>query len=185
MARMPVREVLQLGNPMLREVAAPVADPRGAEAAATVRDLADTLEHWRRTTGYGRAIAAPQIGVLQRIVFLNIDRQTPWPLINPEIVARSAETVVVWDACLSFLSIFMQVERHRSIRVRYQDLAGQWHELDVGEADDLAELLQHEIDHLDGILTVDRMTDVSTLCTREEFERRYRANSPYAPASEA
>jgi len=87
---------------------------------------------------------------------------------------------VVWDACLSFLSIFMQVERHRDITVRYQNLRGEWQETRAGEERNLSELLQHEIDHLDGVLAVDRITNIRTLCTREEFEKRYRASSPYA-----
>ena len=89
---------------------------------------------------------------------------------------------MVWDACLSFLSIFMQVERHREIKVRYQDLRAEWHEVQAGEERNLSELLQHEIDHLDGILAVDRIVDIKTMCTREEFEKRYRAGSPYAVA---
>jgi peptide deformylase len=78
------------------------------------------------------------------------------------------------------LSIFLQVERDREIKVRYQDLNGQYCEVLAGEERNLSELLQHEIDHLDGILAVDRITDMKTLCTREEFEKRYRAGSPYA-----
>lgn len=173
---MAIRTVVQLGDPTLREVAAPVADPGAPEIAALIDDLRDTLRHWRETTTYGRGIAAPQIGELKRVVFMNIDR--PWPLINPEIVRASEETMVVWDACLSFLSIFFQVRRHTWIDVRYQDLNGSWHEIHA--EDDLSELLQHEIDHLDGVLSLDRMTDIRTMCTREEFERRYRAASPYA-----
>jgi peptide deformylase len=177
---MAIQTVLQLGDPKLREIAAPVADPRAPEIASLVRDLADTLAHWRATTGYGRGIAAPQIGVAQRVIFLQLPGAEPWPLVNPQITERGAEKIVVWDACLSFLSIFMQVERHREIKVRYQDLQGEWQEIQAGAEKDLAELLQHEIDHLDGILAVDRITDMRTLCTREEFERRYRATSPYA-----
>jgi peptide deformylase len=173
-----VREVLQLGNPLLREVCASVPDPTAPEVAAVLDDLRDTLAHWRATTTYGRGIAAPQIGVLQRIIFMNIDGQHPWPLINPAIVAASEETMVVWDACLSFLSIFFQVCRHCHVTVRYQDPDGAWHELQA--EGDLAELLQHEIDHLDGILALDRLTDVRTITAREEFERRYRCDSPYA-----
>ena len=175
---MPVREVLQLGHPALRDVAEEVDDPGSPEVAALVEDLRDTLAHWRGTTGYGRAIAAPQIGVKRRVVFLNLGE--PWPLVNPAIVARSAETRVVWDACLSFLFLFCQVVRHREVTVRYQDLAGGWHEIVAGEAGDLAELAQHELDHLDGILAVDRMVSPRSLCSREEFEQRYRARSPYA-----
>jgi peptide deformylase len=177
---MSVRTLLQLGDPGLREICAGVADPKSAEVASVVRDLADTLAHWRKTTGYGRAIAAPQIGVAQRIVFMQLPGAEPWPFINPEIVDRTDEKMVVWDACLSFLSIFMQVERHREVTVRYQDLEGAWHEIRAGAERDLSELLQHEIDHLDGILAVDRITDIRTLCTREEFEKRYRDSSPYA-----
>ena len=88
--------------------------------------------------------------------------------------------MVVWDACLSFLSIFMQVERHREIIVGYQDLSGAEREIHAGEKQNLSELLQHEIDHLNGILALDLITDIRTMCTREEFEKRYRAQSPYS-----
>jgi peptide deformylase len=177
---MSIRVVLQLGNPLLRQKAAPVVDPTASEIHDLVRDLADTLAHWRSATGYGRGIAAPQLGVLQRVIFLKLPEAEPWPLINPEIVARSAEKIIVWDACLSFLSIFMQVERHRQVTVRYQNLNGETHEFKAGDDRNLSELLQHEIDHLDGILAIDRVVDVKTICTREEFEKRYRDASPYA-----
>lgn len=180
---MPVRPILQLGNPVLREKCARVSDPTSREIRDLVADLADTLAHWRSTTGYGRAIAAPQIGVPLRVIFLQLPGEEPWPLINPEITDRSRERMVVWDACLSFLSIFMQVERYREITVRYQNLDGQTAQVEAGEQRNLSELLQHEIDHLDGILAIDRVIDVKTICTREEFERRYRDASPYAVSS--
>lgn len=178
-----IQTVRQLGDPVLREVARPVSDPAAPEIRKLVGDLADTLAFWKQTTGYGRAIAAPQIAALVRVIFLQLPGADPWPLVNPETIERSPEKIVVWDACLSFLSIFMQVERHREILVRYQDLTGKWHEIRAGEERNLSELLQHEIDHLDGILAVDRITDIRTLCTREEFEMRFRATSPYATAS--
>jgi peptide deformylase len=177
---MPIRPILQLGNPLLREKCALVVDPTSPDTRELIQDLADTLAHSRETTGYGRAIAAPQIGVLQRAIFLQLAGADPWPLINPEIIATSAEKIVVWDACLSFLCIFMQVERHREITVRYQTLTGETRQVEAGEARNLSELLQHEIDHLDGVLAIDRVTDVKTIITREEFEKRYRQNSPYA-----
>ena len=177
---MAIRTVLQLGDPGLREVAKKVDDPAAAEIRALVEDLSDTLAYWRKTTGYGRGIAASQIGANVRVIFLRLPGEEPWPLVNPVITERSKEKIVVWDACLSFLSIFMQVERHREITVRYQDLNGERHEVHANEERNLSELLQHEIDHLDGILAVDRITDVKTMCTREEFEKRYRADSPYA-----
>jgi peptide deformylase len=131
-------------------------------------------------TGYGRGIAAPQIGILQRVIFLKLPGEEPWPLINPEIIERSAEKIIVWDACLSFLSIFMQVERYQEISVRYQNIYGETLTVKAGEERNLSELLQHEIDHLDGILAIDRVIDTKTICTREEFEKRYRDSSPYA-----
>src|SRR6202048_17712 len=177
-----VRTVLELGAPGLREVASRVVDPAASEIRVLVQDLADTLAHWRASTGYGRGIAAPQIGAARRVIFLQLPRAEPCPLVNPEITWRSEEKIVVWDACLSFLSIFMQVVRHREIVVRYQDLRGELQEVRASEEGDLSELLQHEIDHLDGILAIDRITDMRTKCTREEFEKRYRAQSPYAVA---
>lgn len=179
---MPVRPVLQLGDPLLREKCAVVNDPAAPDIRDLIRDLADTLAYWRSGTGYGRGIAAPQLGELKRVIFLKLPGFEPWPLINPEIISRSAEKLVVWDACLSFLSIFMQVERHRNITIRYQNLTGESLEFAAGDEHNLSELLQHEIDHLDGILAIDRVTDVKTICTREEFEKRYRDSSPYALA---
>jgi peptide deformylase len=177
---MPVRPILQLGDPRLREIALPVEVPASPEVAALIKDLADTLAYWRATTGYGRGIAAPQLGISLRVIFLQLPGEKPWPLVNPEILERSEEKIVVWDACLSFLSIFMQVERHREITVRYQDVKGDSREFRAGDDRNLSELLQHEIDHLDGILAVDRIADIKTLCSREEFEKRYRQSSPYA-----
>ncbi|HEY3971659.1 MAG TPA: peptide deformylase [Candidatus Sulfotelmatobacter sp.] len=179
---MPIRPILQLGDPILRKKAVAVEDPAMPEIQTLIQDMTDTLAHWRAATGYGRGIAAPQVGVLQRVIFLKLPENKPWPLINPEIIKHSEEKVIVWDACLSFLSIFMQVERHRQITVRYQDLRGATLIFQAGEDRNLSELLQHEIDHLNGILAIDRVVDLKTICTREEFEMRYRDASPYAAA---
>jgi len=75
----------------LRAVAARVADPTAPEIRSLVADLADTLAHWRASTGYGRGIAAPQIGAARRVIFLQLPGAEPWPLVNPEIVERSKE----------------------------------------------------------------------------------------------
>lgn len=179
---MSVKPILQLGDPLLREICASV-EPTSAAAAQTARDLADTLAATRAATGYGRAIAAPQIGVLERVIYLNVEQ--PWPLVNPVITRKSDETVVVWDACLSFLSIFMKVRRHKHITVTYQDLDGVAHQFEAGPENDYAELLQHEIDHLDGVLCLDRVEDIKTIVSKSEFEKRYKQDSPYAKAGSA
>ncbi|AZM47466.1 hypothetical protein DMB38_18205 [Streptomyces sp. WAC 06738] len=173
---MAVRSTLQLGDPALRLPAADVAEPGSARTAETAADLADTLADWVARTGYGRGIAAPQIGVDSRVIHLHLDR--PWTLINPRITGRSRETWEPWDACLSFsLQFFCRVGRARWVDVEYVSADGERHGL---RADgDLGELLQHEIDHLDGIMAVDRMISPSTLCMRSEFEKRHRDESPY------
>jgi peptide deformylase len=173
-----IRDVLQLGDPRLREKCAEVDNPRDDAIRQLASDLRDTVRDWRRRTGYGRAIAAPQIGALKRVAIVDLPRELV--LVNPEIIARSPETMIVWDCCLSFLFLFLQVERRRWIRVRYLDLEGETHELLAEQEGDLAELLQHEIDHLDGILAIDRVADLKSFCSREEFEKRHRASSPYA-----
>lgn len=178
---MAIRPLVLLGDPLLRQHCAPVADPRAPEVRALAADMADTLAHARETTGYGRGIAAPQVGALQRVVVLRVPSRDwqPWVLVNPQLVERSADTMVLWDACLSFLSIFMQVRRHREVVVRYHDLEGVAQEVRANEAHDIGELLQHELDHLDGVLCLDRVEDLKTIVVREEFEKRYRAGSPY------
>ncbi|MFN8537639.1 MAG: peptide deformylase [Thermomicrobiales bacterium] len=110
---------------------------------------------------------------------MNIDQQSPWPLINPEIIARSDDTAVVWDACLVFLMIFCQVTRHRTVTVRYQDTDATWHEAHRRRRPRRAH--QHEIDPLRRH-RLDRITDIQTLVTREEFERRYRDQTVYNQA---
>lgn len=164
---MTVREVLQLGNPILREKSSTVDD--FSQLNSLMKDLGDTLAHWRKSTGYGRGIAAPQIGISKRLVFINIDE--PWLLVNPEITWTSPEKMIVWDACLSYLTIFFQVSRAKKIRVRYQNLDRELKEIEA--EDSLSELLQHEIDHLDGILAIDKVIDSRKIITREEYEKRF------------
>jgi len=167
-----VRPIVQIGNPLLREVAEPVGEPSSAETASLVRDLADTLADFQRRTGYGRGIAAPQIGVSRRVVFIHPPGGEPLALINPVIVWRSEDKFTVWDACFSYFSLFFQVERARRIRVRYQDVFGRC--LSVEAEGGLSELLQHEIDHLDGRLAIDLVTDPRSFCSVDEYKRRYR-----------
>jgi len=176
---MTVRLVRQLGDPVLRAKASPVGDPRSREIAALAEDLYDTLRVTRAATSYGRAIAAPQIGESARVVAADLG--TRWTLVNPEITWASDERREWWDACLSFLDTFGRLARHAAISVRWEDLDGKIHERRF--EDDVAELLQHELDHLDGVLAIDRFTSSDSACTRLEFERRHRRQSPYGSRS--
>lgn len=173
---MAIRTTLQMGDPCLRESCAPITDFAGSRWDRLVADLADTLRDWQERSTYGRGIAAPQVGEQVQLVYL--DGFSPAVLVNPSIVAASAETWQPWDACLSFsLAFFCRVTRHQWVDVEYCDLSG--HRYRLHAEGELAELLQHEIDHLNGILAVDRMTSSQTMCMRSEFETRYRNQSPY------
>ncbi len=169
---MPARRILQLGDPLLRAVSEPVADPQ--EVQHLVRDLRDTLHDFRRRRGFGRGISAVQIGEPVRVIYIETAQFTA-PLINPAWAWQSAETFRLWDDCFSFPDLLVFLERHVAVRLRYQDLSGQWNTLEARW--DLSELLQHEMDHLDGVLAVDRALDRNSLATREEYERRYRVNA--------
>src|SRR5260370_42565616 len=106
---MAIRTVLQLGDPGLREVAKRVENLAAPEILALAEDLADTLAYWRSTTGYGRGIAAPQIGTKLRVIFLRLPGEEPWPLVNPVIPERSKQKIRVWDTNPPFLASFMEV----------------------------------------------------------------------------
>ena len=152
---MTVRKVLLLGNPALHEVCAPVENDDVGELCGVIADLHDTLMDFRAAYGAGRAIAAPQIGVMKRIVYMHIDQ--PVVLFNPVIDQRSREMIAVWDDCMSFPDLLVKVLRHRSCRITYRTTEWQTEQLTL-EAD-LSELLQHECDHLDGVLAVSRAID--------------------------
>jgi len=170
---MAVREILQLGNPTLWQKSLDVVDPWSASTHEIVRDLDDTLKAFRESHGYGRGIAAPQIGVLQRIIFVRMPDDTfAGPMINPDIVRESDERHEIWDACFSFPDLVVRVSRATDIEVEYLDAEGIKRQLRA--VDDLAELLQHEIDHLDGMLAVQRAVSPTAFATRAEWERRYR-----------
>jgi len=159
--------ILRLGHPGLRVRSTRVRSFRTGALARLVRDLDDTLEAWQREHGYGRAIAAPQIGVPQRVVVTRTDG--PPVLVNPVITRRSRTRMVLWDDCFSFPTLVVNVRRSLSVDIRYQDQEGRSHTLRARGA--LAELLQHEIDHLDGILAIDRAIDSRHIIYRDEHER--------------
>jgi peptide deformylase len=160
--------VLQLGDPQLRQMSAAVTDFSDSAFIYNQRRLHATLTAFRQSKGFGRAISAPQIGVPQRFIALNLgDEQLL--LVNPEIVWSSAETFTMWDDCMSFPSLLVKLQRYQSISVHFLDERGQHREwLRLNQA--TSELLQHEIDHLDGILAVDRAIDRESLVMREVFD---------------
>jgi peptide deformylase len=161
---MAVREVLLLGNPELYEVSEPVKRDELNAIADVVTDLHDTLTDFRKKYGAGRAIAGPQIGVMKRLVYMYIDK--PVVFINPVLDERSEEMIELWDDCISFPDLLVKVKRHRGCKIKYKDM--EWKDQAVLLEDDLSELLQHEYDHLDGILAVVRAIDEHSLALKSQ-----------------
>jgi peptide deformylase len=166
---MPVRRILQLGDPTLRQSSCLVRSPAGA--AAVLQDLRDTLHEFRRTHGFGRGISAIQIGEPLRIIYMEVEG-VEYSLINPTFDRFSEEKIRLWDNCFSFPDLLVYVERSQSATLHYLDENGNPRTLEASGA--LSELIQHEMDHLDGVLAIDRAIDRNSFCTKEEFERRSR-----------
>lgn len=162
---MAVKEIYQLGNKRLYEISEEVKFEELDQIKQVVQDLHDTMVNFRKTYGVGRAIAAPQIGEMKRVLYMNIDQ--PVAFINPELVDKSKEMMELWDDCMCFPNLLVWVSRHKSLTIRYRDL--NWAQQEMRLEGDLAELLQHEYDHLDGILAVMRAVDDKSLSFRSEI----------------
>jgi peptide deformylase len=114
-----------------------------------VADLHNVMEEIRAKYQFGRGIAAPQLGIMKRLFYLNVDR--PTIIINPELTVASEEMNELWDDCMSFPNLLVRVRRHRNLTLSFRDEHWQpqvWNVTDWN----LSELIQHEYDHLNGVL---------------------------------
>ena len=161
---MGVREVLRLGNPRLYEASIPVDREELHALKPVVQDLHDTLMAFRKEYDAGRAIAAPQIGVMKRLIYMNVN--DPVVFINPTLSQQGGEMMEVWDDCMCFPDLFVKVLRYKNCRIVYHDL--DWREREMSLAGGLSELLQHEVDHLDGVLAVSRAIDGRSFALRSQ-----------------
>lgn len=156
---MAVKDILLLGDPRLYEKSEPVLKSETAGLLPQIDLLFDTVLDFRKKYGNGRAIAAPQIGLMKRIICLNIEK--PVAMLNPELSDLSEEEFEIWDDCMSFPNLLVKVKRHQSLTLTFFDLNFEkqtWH-----LTGDLSELIQHEYDHLDGILATQRAIDNKSL----------------------
>jgi peptide deformylase len=169
---MPAREVLRMGHPALREKAKPVDNVGTPELRALVADMKETM-----AAKNGAGLAAPQIGVGQRVVIFGVDSNPRYPdaeqvpftvLVNPKIVMLTREVESDWEGCLSVPGMRGVVPRYKKLRYSGTDEEGNPIER---EAEGFhARVVQHECDHLDGILYPQRMIDMSTFgFTKELF----------------
>ena len=150
-----LNDFVLLGDRRLYEVSEHIEDSERHLVKDWVADLNYVMEEVRAKYNFGRAIAAPQLGIMKRLIYMNIDK--PVVFINPEITYMSDEEFELWDDCMSFPNLLVKVKRHKKIIVKCLD--ENWQHQEWAMEDDLSELIQHEYDHLDGILATMRAID--------------------------
>ena len=148
-------DLLLLGDPRLYEKCKPVAETDLPQLPQIAADLRQVMAEVREKYRFGRGIAAPQLGYMLRVIYLDTDR--PRLLVNPEFTERSAEMFELWDDCMCFPHLLVRVQRHKSVTVKYLD--ENWESQTWRVEDDLSELIQHEYDHLEGVLCTMRAVD--------------------------
>lgn len=173
---MPIRPVLTIGNPLLRRVARDLApeEMRTPWFHALLRDMIETMHHEE-----GIGIAAPQVGESVQVAVIEIDSdsarypgQEPFGqrvFVNPRVTVLDDAEQGFWEGCLSVPNLRGFVERPRRIRVDYLDQDG--HPRAIEAEGFLATVFQHELDHLQGVLYVDRIRDMTKLATIEDYLR--------------
>ena len=175
---MAVREILKMGDPRLLRVAPPVTGFGSPELHALVADLLDTME-----AANGAGLAAPQIGVDLQVVIFGFARNDRYPdappvprtvLVNPVITPLTEEKAEDWEGCLSIPDIRGRVPRFTHIRIDALDRKGKPFQMELRNFP--ARVVQHETDHLDGVLFFDRMEKFDSLTFLEEFTRYHRGS---------
>lgn len=154
-----IHDILKLGDPKLYERCDPVKESELPLVEDWVCQLHEAMEDIRKVYGFGRGIAAPQLGVMKRLFYLNLDR--PYVIINPELKNLSESKFELWDDCMSFPNLLVKVARHESLILDYLD--ENWEKRSWKVSGAVSELIQHEYDHLDGVLCTMRAIDTKSL----------------------
>ncbi|ACK73700.1 peptide deformylase [Gloeothece citriformis PCC 7424] len=166
-------EIAQLGNPILRQNAQSVENITDITLQTLIDDLIATA-----ASANGVGIAAPQVSQSYRLFIVasrpsprypNAPEMNPTPMINPRIISHSPEKVKGWEGCLSVPGLRGLVPRYHTITVEYLDRYGNLQRQEL--TDFVARIFQHELDHLDGILFVDRLESSQDLYTEEEYQK--------------
>ena len=163
-----VKEILKLGNPRLYERSEEILPSEQEDIKIWVNDLHDTLMDFRNTYGAGRAVAAPQVGIKKRLLYMYLDK--PFIFINPSLTFPDDETYILWDDCMSFPGLIVKVKRYKRAVIHYLD--ENFKSCEMSLEGGLSELLQHEYDHLDGILATMRAVDDKAFCM-EQLKRDF------------
>lgn len=176
-------EIIQLGDPLLRAKAKAVENIQDWRIQKLIDDLITTV---KQANGVG--IAAPQVAASDRLFIIasrpnprypNAPEMEPTPMINPKILAKSTETIDGWEGCLSIPGIRGLVPRSQVIEVEYTDRNGKLQKQEL--TDFVARIFQHEYDHLDGIVFLDRLKSTGDIVTEHEYQKRI--VSPVQPIS--
>ncbi|MCL1471346.1 peptide deformylase [Argonema antarcticum] len=169
-----ILQVSQLGNPVLRQQAQPIDDFGDRNIQKLIDNLMATVA---KENGVG--IAAPQVAESYRLFIVasrpnlrypHAPKMEPTAIINPRIIAHSSEVVKDWEGCLSIPGIRGLVPRYQEIEVEYTSRDGKLHRQEL--TDFVARIFQHEYDHLDGIVFLDRVESTQELMTEQEYDRR-------------
>ncbi len=167
-------EIAQLGNPILRQPAKLVENVQDERIQKLIDALVVTT-----TTANGVGLAAPQVSESYRLCIVasrpnprypNAPEMEPTAMINPQIIAHSSDIVKGWEGCLSIPSIRGLVPRYQAIEVEYTSRDGKLYRQEL--ADFVARIFQHEHDHLDGIVFLDRVESTQDLMTEQEYQQR-------------
>lgn len=158
-------QVLLLGDPRLYEKSREIKEKELPLVTSVVNDLHDILFEFKAKYGAFRAIAAPQIGQMIRLIYMHIDK--PVVIINPKFTYLSEERFEMWDDCMCFPNLMVKVQRHQSCMMEYLDENFEPQQIEAEGA--LSELLQHEYDHLKGILATQRAIDPHSFRWRNEI----------------
>lgn len=150
-----IDDIVKLGDPRLYQICEPVLKEELYFVKDWVKDMHEAMEDIRKVYGFGRGIAAPQLGIMKRLFYLNLDR--PYIIINPVLKNQSKEMFELWDDCMSFPNLLVKVKRHHSLTLEYLD--ENWEKQSWHANDAISELIQHEYDHLDGVLCTMRAVD--------------------------
>ena len=177
-AHMAVRRIRQLGDPILRVRCTPAEDPKSPAVRLLSDDLRDTLRIAKKKYNMGRALSAPQIGAPVRVILVETGKFRA-TMINPEITDVGSDDFQVWDDCFSFPNLLVRVTRAYRATLRYTDLKGKVNTMDLEGP--MAELLQHELDHLDGILAIDQPSGLDPFAFRTEWEKNHKPDERYGP----
>ena len=170
-----ILQISQLGNPVLRERSQFVENIKGDRIQELIDNLISTVQ---QANGVG--IAAPQVAMGDRLFVVasrpnlrypQAPQMEPTAMINPRIIASSTEIVKDWEGCLSIPGIRGLVSRSRSIEIEYTSRDGKLHRQEL--TDFVARIFQHEHDHLDGIVFLDRVESTQELMTEDEYQKQF------------